>query len=301
MSIITCSRYRGEIESANTSIAMSNLASAAAQSDSMVARELNANAQTAPIVSLNAQHIALQNSPSAASWDEYRKWIEIKQTYLTYDQSPFMFDSKNPTQPQDTTSKLSPRVSFSSSNVTLAQSSFNIQRGTNQQTTTSNNNVTLAEAQSNLFGVQQQPQVNTAIANQQQQAPPAPAQTQPQLNANAVNQQRTQTNQIQSQLSQNVQQQPNAVLRPQQPTHKAQQIPQLFSTASPPVEQPGTSINQQAQLIQLVLQQLQDVSFFLFGQGSSARSNNNYKKQQIILFKIKFKIKWKKKKKKLDL
>ena len=158
---------------------MRNLASAAAQSDSMVAREVNANAQTAPSVSLNAQHSTLQNSLSIDSYDEYRKLIQIKQTYVMYDQLNFMFDSQNPTQPQDTTSKLGPHVSFSSSNVTLTQSLFNLQRGANQQSTSSNK-VTLAQASSN-FQAQIADRNNLAQTLWpslfQQLAPSAPAQT----------------------------------------------------------------------------------------------------------------------------
>ena len=85
-------------------------------------------------------------------WDEFRKNLQNRQTFVT-------FDSPNSTQPQDITSKLGPRVSANNSNVTLAQSLANLQRGTNQQAATSNNNnnVTLAQDHSNFVSVQQQP------------------------------------------------------------------------------------------------------------------------------------------------
>ena len=394
---------------------------------------------TRPNARDNSQQLAISSDASedddndmtytdTFSWDEYRKRLESRQTFAT-------LNSPNPTQSQDTTSKLGHRVSFKNSNVTLAQSLSNLQRGTNQQATTtnsnvtlaqastslfdfqqqpttSNNNVTLAQASTSLFGFQQQPtisknnvtlaqtstnlfnvqqqptatqavasgnnnsvalahtlwpdlfqqqtqsaqaqpqlnanvvnqqqpppasaqtqpqpqlnanvllqqqapsapaqthlQQNAPTANQQQLAPPAstqaqlqlnanfinqpraqPAQTQPQPNANALNQQRAPSVQIQAHLngivnqqaqpnqtrpqlsaniaaqqpiiqSQRAQQLPNAnVLRPQQPIHHSQPLPQLLSAASPPIatqQQPDTSMQQQNQLLQLVLQQLQ--------------------------------------------
>ena len=197
-----------------------------------MARELYASAQTAPKVSLNAQPSAMQNSPSIASWDEYRKWIENKQTYVTFDQPQFVFDSPNPTQPQNSISKLGPRVSFNSSNVTLAQSLSNPQRGTHQKTTaslaqTTNSNVTSAQAASistnalaqtlwpSIFQpraplAQTQPQLNANSRNQRAQ----PAHAQQQLNAHAINQQQVPPVLTQPNINANVLNQQPALTKP---------------------------------------------------------------------------------------
>ena len=164
---------------------------------------------TRPNARDNSQQLAISSDASedddndmtytdTFSWDEYRKRLESRQTFAT-------LNSPNPTQSQDTTSKLGHRVSFKNSNVTLAQSLSNLQRGTNQQATTTNSNVTLAQASTSLFDFQQQPTTsNNNVTLAQASTSLFGFQQQPTISKNNVTLAQTSTNLF------NVQQQPTA-------------------------------------------------------------------------------------------